>query len=70
MSAPEPVPLTWAEPTSWKLSPRKSPMRKATYVIPRKSGDSEDGELAVFYFGWGLGTVGSLVGPVPSEVKE
>lgn len=26
-------------------------MRKATYTIPKVSGDSEDGELAVFYFG-------------------
>lgn len=30
-------------------------MRKATYVIPRTEGDSEDGELAVFYFGQASG---------------
>jgi hypothetical protein len=30
-------------------------MRKATYRVPRASGDKEDGELAVFYFGPGQG---------------
>jgi VWFA-related protein len=28
------------------------------------------GGKSMLYFGWGLGTVGGLVGPVPSEVKE
>jgi hypothetical protein len=30
-------------------------MRKATYAIPKARGDSEDGELAVFYFGPNMG---------------
>ncbi len=30
-------------------------MRKASYVVPRAAGDSEDGELTVFYFGAGQG---------------
>jgi hypothetical protein len=30
-------------------------MRKATYRIPRAAGDSEDAELAIFYFGEGQG---------------
>ena len=68
MSAPEPVPLTWVDPSAWKLSPRKSPMRKATYIVPRKGGDPEDGELAVFYFGPGQG--GSVDANVDRWVKQ
>jgi hypothetical protein len=68
MSAPEPVPLTWVDPTAWKLSPRKSPMRKATYVVPRTGSDAEDGELAVFYFGPGQG--GSVDANVDRWVKQ
>lgn len=30
-------------------------MRKASYEVPRAAGDTEDGELAVFYFGPGQG---------------
>jgi hypothetical protein len=43
--------VTWAEPKGWPVLPKQSAMRKATYVVPRAEGDSEDGELAVFYFG-------------------
>ena len=68
MSAPEPVPLTWVDPTAWKLSPRKSPMRKATYVVPRSGADAEDGELAVFYFGPGQG--GGVDANVDRWVKQ
>ncbi len=47
--------VTWAEPKGWPAAPKQSAMRKATYVIPRADGDSEDGELAVFYFGQSSG---------------
>ena len=30
-------------------------MRRATYLVPRAGGDSQDGELVVFYFGPGQG---------------
>src|SRR5262249_18725390 len=30
--------------------PPSSPMRKATYKVPPAAGDSEEGEVAVFYF--------------------
>lgn len=30
-------------------------MRKATYAVPKAEGDTEDAELAVFYFGAGQG---------------
>jgi hypothetical protein len=43
------VPSEWAEQTP------SSSMRKAQYSLPKASGDAEDAELAVFYFGPGQG---------------
>jgi hypothetical protein len=50
-----PLGVTWEDPTAWQRVPLNNPMRKATYRIPKASGDPEDGELAVFYFGPGQG---------------
>jgi hypothetical protein len=47
--------LTWKDPPGWTRLPQTSPMRLATYRVPRESGDPEDGELAVFHFGGGQG---------------
>jgi hypothetical protein len=46
-----PAAITWEDPADWKRPPPKNAMRKANYVVPRAPGDSEDGELVVFYFG-------------------
>lgn len=43
-------------------------MRKATYVIPRATGDAEDGELGVFYFGPGQG--GGIEANVDRWIKQ
>jgi len=43
-------------------------MRKASYEVPRVEGDTEDGELAVFYFGPGQG--GSIDANVDRWVKQ
>lgn len=43
-------------------------MRKASYVVPRVAGDTEDGELVVFYFGPGQG--GSIDANVERWVKQ
>jgi len=43
------IPAEWIEQTP------SSSMRKAQYSLPKVSGDGEDGELAVFYFGLGQG---------------
>jgi hypothetical protein len=43
------VPAEWIEQTP------SSSMRKAQYALPKAEGDSEDGELTVFYFGLGQG---------------
>ncbi len=38
-------------PTGWEVQQPSSSMRKAQYSLGKQGGDSEDGELAVFYFG-------------------
>lgn len=43
-------------------------MRKASFIVPRAAGDSEDGELTVFYFGPGQG--GSIDANVDRWVKQ
>ena len=52
MSAAPPARATWVDPPGWKRVPG-SPVRQATYQVPRAKGDHEDGELGVFYFGPG-----------------
>ena len=47
-TGPEPV---WTDPAGWKRLAPTNPMRKATYKIPAAPSDSEDAEMAVFYFG-------------------
>lgn len=43
-------------------------MRKASYVVPKVGADTEDGELAVFYFGPGQG--GGIDANVDRWVKQ
>ena len=43
-------------------------MRKASYVVPRAAGDTEDGELTVFYLGPGQG--GGIDANVDRWVKQ
>jgi hypothetical protein len=45
--------LAWSDPPGFTRSAQTSPMRLATYLVPRESGDTEDGELAVFHFSGG-----------------
>ena len=49
--------LTFTAPGEWKARPPASSMRVAEFVVPRAQGDSEDGEVIVYYFG---GTGGSV----------
>ncbi len=46
--------LTWKAPDTWKREADR-PMRAATYAIPAQKGDTEPGELGIFYFGPGQG---------------
>lgn len=51
---PQPLdlgPVVLQAPADWTSSPPTSMMRKAQFTLPRAAGDSEDGELVVFYFG-------------------
>jgi hypothetical protein len=66
-SAP-PVEITWVDPQGLRRVPPKNAMRKASYEVPHAAGDTEDGELAVFYFGPGLG--GGIEQNVARWVKQ
>lgn len=47
--------LKFDAPAEWRAQPPSSAMRRAQYALPRAAGDSEDGELVVFFFGAGEG---------------
>ncbi len=47
--------VAFTAPERWGETQPSSMMRKAQFRVPRASGDAEDGELAVFYFGPGQG---------------
>lgn len=64
----EPMQITWVDPPAFKRVPPSNPMRKAAFVVPRAEGDSEDGEITVFYFGPGQG--GSIDANVDRWVKQ
>jgi len=49
--------LTYAVPAGWKPVATTSSMRVAQFALPRAAGDSQDGELVVYYFGGAGGTV-------------
>jgi len=75
----EPLHITWVDPPAFKRVPPSNPMRKASFVVPRAAGDSEDGELTVFYFGPGQGGsidanvdrwIGQMKQPDGSESKD
>jgi hypothetical protein len=46
--------IEWTMHAAWK-SEGARPMRAVTYRVPAASGDPEDGECGVFYFGSGQG---------------
>ena len=47
--------LRFAVPKTWTRVPAPSDVRAAQYRIPRAAGDSEDGELILYFFGKGQG---------------
>lgn len=50
--------LTWDAPTTWTRSDKPSPMRRATYTLPKQAGDADAPELAISVAG---GTVDANV---------
>ena len=59
--------LTFEAPASWKLSPPSSPMRRAELKVQPIDGDAFPGELVVYAF---PGGVGSVQGPGMSWTVE
>jgi hypothetical protein len=49
--------LTFTKPAAWAERPAASSMRVAEFVIPKAASDTEDGELTVYYFAGGGGSV-------------
>src|SRR5262249_21599721 len=47
--------VRWTAPKEWIAVPPSSSMRRAQYRLPAVSGDTEDGECVVYYFGAGQG---------------
>lgn len=44
-------------PKAWTMEQPASEMRKAQFAIPKATGDPEDGQAAIFYFGPAAGSV-------------
>ncbi len=49
-----PEDIAWEAPKAWESIPNANTMRKATYKIPKVSGDTEDAELTVSAAGGGV----------------
>jgi hypothetical protein len=49
--------LTFTAPDGWKPVATSSSMRVAQFTLPRASGEAQDAELVVYYFGGSGGTV-------------
>jgi len=62
--------LAFTAPAAWQTRPAASTMRVAEFVIPRAQGDAEDGELVVFYFGTGAGTVDANVDRWIGQIQQ
>jgi hypothetical protein len=59
--------IVWKAPDAWPVVEHPSPMRLATYRIPKADGDAEDGELTVTRVG---GDVQSNVGRWVKQFAE
>ena len=53
-TAAGPDDLGWTAPATWVSAPNPSPMRKATYKIPKVAPDTDDAELAISSAGGGV----------------
>jgi hypothetical protein len=43
----EPAAIEWSIPAGWRILPNPSPIRIATYLVPRAAGDGADAEVSV-----------------------
>ncbi len=69
-AAPAAGRLTFDAPAAWRTRPAASSMRVAEFVIPRAEGDNEDGELIVYYFGAGAGTVDANIDRWIGQIQQ
>lgn len=69
-AAPAAGALAFTAPPAWHTRPAASSMRVAEFVIPRATGDTEDGELVVYYFGTGAGTIDANVDRWISQIQQ
>lgn len=46
--------LAWDAPQGWTRSDKPSPMRRATYVLPKQAGDADAPDLAISIAGGGI----------------
>ena len=49
--------LGFTAPSGWKPVPTTSSMRVGQFAIPKTTGDSQDAEIVVYYFGGSGGTI-------------
>src|SRR5262245_42738365 len=67
---PAPGSLAFDAPAAWQSRPAASSMRIAEFVIPGEPGDAEDGELIVYYFGTGAGTIDANIERWIGQVQQ
>jgi hypothetical protein len=61
--------LTFTAPPEWKPVATSSSMRVAQYALPHTGGDTQDGELVVYYFGGSGGTVEANIERWVGQIK-
>jgi hypothetical protein len=69
-AAPAAGSLAYTAPAGWQTRPSASTMRIAEFIIPRAQGDAEDGELIVYYFGTGAGTIDANIDRWIGQIKQ
>ena len=62
--------LTFTRPAAWTDRAAASSMRVAEFVVPKVSGDPEDAEVIVYYFGGSGGTVEANLQRWTSQVQS
>lgn len=69
-AAPAAGSLAYTAPAGWQTRPSASAMRIAEFIIPRAQGDAEDGELIVYYFGTGAGTIDANIDRWIGQIQQ
>jgi len=62
--------LTFTAPPDWKPVTTSSSMRVAQYALPHVAGDTQDGELVVYFFGGQGGTVEANIERWVGQMKQ